>query len=78
MNGRARDEPLSAAEERLVRYLLLLRADAGGADAPATDAVMRTVRWQYAARHVVAALGSLAAAVADGVDLVLGRRRRRT
>ena len=68
------DEPLSAAEERLLAYLLLLRADAHAAAEPGTQAVMRTVRWQLMIRNVVRAVGELAAALADGVSVLVGQR----
>ena len=74
MNDEPRDEPLSAAEERLLAYLLLLRVEAQEAGAPGAQSVMRTVRWQLMIRSVVRAVGDLAAAIADGVTALVGQR----
>ncbi len=65
------DEDLSPAEERLLRLLLLLQAETRRLDASLTDAVMRRARWQYAARGVARAIGTLAGAIVDGLGLVL-------
>lgn len=68
------NEPLSPAEERLLTYLLLLRGDAQAAAEPGTQSVMRTVRWQLMVRSVVRAVSDLAAAIADGIAALVGRR----
>ena len=72
-DGPAREESLTPTEERLLRYLLLLRLDGVRAEPLPTDAVMRRVRLQYALAGVVRALASLARALLDGLSLVLGR-----
>ena len=76
-DGPARDETLTPAEQRLLRYLLLLRLDGPRAETLPTGAVMRRARLQYALASVVRALGSLGAALLDGLSLVLGRRSAR-
>ena len=72
MNGEHReDEPVTLAEERLLRLLASLeREDA--ADASLTQRVMRSVRWQHAVRGVVVMVGTLAGAVGDGLAVLLG------
>ena len=71
------EETLSPAEERLLFYLLLLRGDGHAAAEPSGATVMRAVRWQLALRNVLRALGELAAALAEGAMLLLGRGRTR-
>ncbi len=77
MNGEHReDEPVTPAEDRLLRLLALLERD-DGADDGLTRRVMRSVRWQHAVRGVLGALGTLAGAVGEGLVVVLGMRRGR-
>ncbi len=64
------EDELTPAEERLLRLLALLQLERqdGGA---LTHAVMWRVRLQYVARGLARAVAQLAAAVADGLSLVL-------
>ena len=72
MNGEHReDEPVTSAEERLLRLLSTLERE-DGADASLTQRVMRSVRWQHAVRGVVVMGGTLAGAVGDGLAVLLG------
>ena len=75
MSDTSRSDTPSAAEERLLRLLLLLQVESRGADAGLTGAVMRKVRVQQASRGVIRAIASLAVAVLDGIAVVLGPRR---
>lgn len=68
-------EDLSPAERRVSEFLSGLAADAPVAGSQLSAAVVRTARWQRAARTPLRAAGSLAAAVADGVTMMLGLRR---
>jgi hypothetical protein len=56
---------------------LLLRGDEARADPLFARRVIESVRWQRAVRQVVAAIGGLAAAVADGLATLVGARARR-
>jgi hypothetical protein len=69
------DAEITAAEERLLGLLLLLRPDRARLDPRFNERVMRSVHWQSAVRGVAAALGSLAGALAEGLTLLLGMRR---
>lgn len=61
------------AEEQLVALLALLRAESSPAlDESTIQAIMRTARWQYALRGVLRITGLLAAAVGDGLGVLLG------
>ena len=78
MNPQEPDEgPLSPAEMRLRGYLAALGGDAPAADPRLPRAIVRTARWQRAVRVPLRTAGLLAAAVVDGVGLVLGVPRRR-
>ena len=68
------DEP-TAAERRLLALLLLLRSEAPRDDPALTATVMRVARLQHAVRGAAQAVASLAAAVVDGIAIVLGVRR---
>lgn len=74
--GDSRADDLSPAERRLTEHLELLRATP-----PTTPAlvpqVIRGVRWQRAARDPLLLVGAVAAAVLEGLGLVLERRRDR-
>jgi hypothetical protein len=69
-------DDLTPAERRVREYLQALRVDGVAAPAPASlsAAVVQTARWQRAVRTPLYAAGVLAAALADGVRLVLGVR----
>ena len=69
-------DELTPAEQRVVTLLALLRAEPVPGDGTFVGTVMRTVRWQRVVRELAGAIAGLAAAVADGVALVLGVPRR--
>ena len=68
------DDP-TPAERRVSEFLSGLATDAPRAGTQLTARVVRTARWQRAARTPLRAAGGLAAAVVDGVSMVLGLRR---
>jgi hypothetical protein len=70
------EDDLTPAELRVREFLRGLAADAPVASGQLSAAVVHTARWQRAVRTPLRAAGGLAAAVADGVTLVLGFRRR--
>ena len=70
------DEERSPAEERVLALLAFLRAEAERDDATLVRNVMRNIQFQRTLREALAALGSLAGAVADGVAAILGLPRR--
>lgn len=65
----------SAAEQRLLALLLLLRTPEDGGDRSLIATVMRRVRVQRAVRELIGVLGGLAGA-AEGVLRVLAGRGR--
>ena len=77
MNERGDTEPLSPAEERLLRLLALLRAEADVGEGTVRQAVMSHIRWQLLARTIGRAVAGLAGAVADGLALVFGLQPER-
>jgi hypothetical protein len=64
------------AEQRLLVYLDGLREHPPQPRANLVAAVMRTARWQAAARPYLAAIGSLGGAVGAGVSVLVGARGR--
>jgi hypothetical protein len=76
MSERPPEEGLTPAEARVLGLLLLLR----GADLRADPALARTIvnsaRWQRVVREALAAVGSLAAALVDGLAGLSGLSRR--
>jgi hypothetical protein len=76
MNDERRRDDLTPSEERLVRLLLLLRAEPVDGSA-VTNAVMRAARWQLVVRGVARALSDVALAVAEGVAMIAGVGRSR-
>lgn len=71
-------EALNPAERRLDEYLELLRSDAPTPPAPLVGKIVRAARWQRTLRRPLVAVGALAAAVGDGVRLLLGSRTPRS
>lgn len=71
MNDERGRDPLSPAEQRLVRLLALLRSDLVEAP-PLAPAVMRVARWQLLVRDLARSLASIAVAVVEGVGLLIG------
>ena len=68
-------ESPSAAEQRLLALLLLLRSPAEGGDPSLISSVMRKVRVQKALRELLGVLGGLTGAVEDVLRLFAGRPR---
>ena len=68
------EEELTPAEERLVRLLLLLAAEAPRNGASLPETVVRTARWQLALRGVMQAIGDVGFALVEGLSLLLGVR----
>lgn len=77
MSERLGDEPPSAAEERLLALLALLRAEPRHLDGTVTGSVMRTLQWQLLARSVARAAARLGGSILDGLALVAGAARWR-
>jgi hypothetical protein len=72
------DDPLTPAEQRLLALLLLLRTDEARSDPLLARRVIQSVRWQRAVRQVLAAVGGLAAAVGEGLAVLVGARAGRS
>jgi hypothetical protein len=68
---------VSESEDRVAEYLGELRDEPPAPGTGLTSSIVRRARWQQAVRRPVKAVGALAAAVGDGLALVLGVRRRR-
>lgn len=68
---------MSESEDRVSEYLAELRDEPPAPGTRLTPSIVRRARWQQAVRRPVKAVGALAAALGDGVALVLGVRRRR-
>lgn len=64
-----------ASETRVTEYLGELRDEPPGSRAELAPAIVRRARWQEAVRTPVKAAGLLAAALGDGLALILGLRR---
>jgi hypothetical protein len=67
---------LTPAEQRLVSLLMLLSEETRRSSEALTGRVMRAIRLQYLTRGFARAVGTLAAAVADGLALVFGLKVR--
>lgn len=68
------DDRLTPAESRLAALLGALRSEPPPPDARLTRSVMRTARWQFAARGTLLALTELAEVLLGGVATLLGVR----
>lgn len=68
---------MSEADDRVSEYLRELREEPPAPATGLTRQVVRAARWQQAVRRPAKAVGALAAALGDGLTLVLGLRRRR-
>ena len=68
---------MSLAEDRLQEHLAVVRDDPPEPSTALTVRVVRAARWQRVVRGPLVLAAQLAAAVADGVSLLLGRRPRR-
>jgi hypothetical protein len=75
-DDRTREEDLTAAEERLLALLTLLRAEAPRSDRALTQAVMRTAQWQLILQGVFRAVGGFAGVTVDALVAILGIRTR--
>ena len=76
MSQGPRGDELTSAEARLVRLLALLAPGPAG-DASLTRSIVRAARWQLVFRELAQVVGSVAAAVAEGVALIVGVGGRR-
>jgi hypothetical protein len=63
------------AEERLLSYLDDLRGHPPEPTRELASIVVRTARWQLAARPYLLAVGALAMSVAEGARVGMGARR---
>ncbi len=68
------DAELTPAEQRLLGLLTLLREAPPEPDEGLTRAVMRRARWEAGVRSALRNVGGLAAAAAESVSVLLGRR----
>jgi hypothetical protein len=64
-----------ASEQRVAEYLGELREEEPAPDDHLTRSIVRSARWQEAARTPVKAIAALTAAIGDGLALVIGGRR---
>lgn len=76
MSSEEADEPLTPAEKRASGLLALLRDDLPRAPVGLTEGVVRSARWQRAARGTLALIGELVAAATVGTEILLGIERR--
>ena len=65
------------AERRLATLLAEVEADPPVPHPALAERVMRTARWQYAARGLFVSVSEVAAAVGAGLDFLLSERERR-
>ena len=68
---------MSESEDRVAEYLGELRDEPPAPGTGLAQSIVRRARWQQAVRRPVRAVGALAAALGDGLALVLGVKRRR-
>jgi hypothetical protein len=73
----APEEELSAAERRLVEHLEIVKASPPPGGQALARRVVRRARWQRALREPLQVIGTIAAAVVDGLAGLLGLRRGR-
>ncbi len=75
--GQGGDEgPVDPGEGRLVTYLAELREDPPPTDEELVRRVGRSARWQQAIRTPLEVVGHLTGALVDGIEALLGERRR--
>jgi hypothetical protein len=78
-NGpREPSEELTPTERRLKEHLELLRTDPPTGSALMVTQIVWAARWQRAVRRPLLAFAALAAAISDGVRLLLGSRAGRS
>ncbi len=70
------EEPLSPAQQRVQGYLDLLREEPPRPGRELVPAIVRSARWQGTLGTSLRALGHLLSAMAGGVALIAGSRRR--
>lgn len=70
-------EPLSPAERRLIEHLEIVRASPPPGGRSLVRRVVRSARRHRALREPLQLIGTIAAAVIEGVGGLLGRRRER-
>jgi hypothetical protein len=69
------DEPLTPGEARVRELLRPLNAAPPQPGTALVVRVVRTARWQRVVRSGLAAAGHVVGALADGLALLIGRRR---
>jgi hypothetical protein len=70
------DDHTDEGESRLRHYLEELREDPPASDPRMTEGIVRRARWQGAVRGPLQVVGTLFAAVAEGLSALLGAERR--
>ncbi len=65
----------TAAERGLDRHVALLREEPPQPSEPLAPAIASAARWQRAVRSPLRVVGTLAVALAEGVNLIVGGRR---
>jgi hypothetical protein len=78
MTGSENADARSPAERRLAQHLQLLRASPPTATPDLVRRVIRGVRWQRAVRDPLVFVGAVAAALVEGLGLLLKPRRGRS
>ena len=71
-------DDLTPAERRLTRHLEVLRISPPSAGPELVPRVIRSVRWQRAIRDPLVLVGTVAAAIAEGVGLLFNRSEGRS
>ena len=75
MSDDLHDDSPTPAEERLLTHLNDLRRNPPAPGAELASIIVRTARWQRAARPYLLAVGALAMSVAEGIRVDVGARR---
>jgi hypothetical protein len=70
------EPPADPGEGRLVAYLAELREDPPAGDEALVRRVGSSARWQRAIRGPLEVVGHLTGALLDGIEALLGERRR--
>ncbi len=71
-DGETPADELSPAEQRLSEHLALLRDSPPMPAADMIDRIVRSARWQAAIRDPLVLAGAVAAALGDGIRMLLG------
>jgi hypothetical protein len=76
MNAYDSRDPLSPAERRLGEHLALLRDVSESPPPTLTRRIVHAARWQRTLREPIVAIANLAAAVGEGIRMLIGRPLR--